>query len=152
MVDPNVVRRVLFNLDSGAEVGDNFHFVPRMRAQVGPFQSSTIKCGATSSAIVSVWDRNSIVGFARGIGDEVRYAQVLDVLVHPDYRRMGIGQELIRRLVSAPSMRVRAVILGTPTMREFYEATGFQCVNDKAFLMVMVRDEYGEDLIQPKDE
>ena len=136
-LDPNIVRDFF-----------NQYATWKVHPQVEKWE----KILANSSAIVSGWDRNSLLGFARGISDEVRYAQVLDVLVHPDYRRIGIGKELIRRLVSAPAMRVRAVILGTPTMREFYEATGFQCVNDKAFFMVMVRDEYGEDLIQPQNE
>ncbi len=107
---------------------------------------------ANSAAVVSAWEDDKIVGFARGISDGVRYAQVLDVLVHPDYRRMGIGKEVVSRLVKEPAMQVRAVILGTPSRRDFYESVGFQCVNDKAYFMVMVRDEYGEGLIQPVEE
>lgn len=34
-------------------------------------------------------------------------------------------------------------------MREFYESIGFRCENDEAYFMVLVRDEFGEDLIQP---
>ena len=45
-----------------------------------------------SCAVVTAWDDEQLVGFARAIGDQVRYAQVLDVLVHPDYRRMGHWQ------------------------------------------------------------
>lgn len=102
-----------------------------------------------SCTIISAWSGDHLIGFARGISDQVRYAQVLDVLVHPDYRRDGIGKELISRLVNDPAMCVRGVILGTPSMKEFYESAGFKCVNDEAFLMVLVRDEFGEDLIQP---
>lgn len=102
-----------------------------------------------SSAVISAWYKDSLVGLARGISDQVRYAQVLDVLVHPDYRRSGIGTELVNRLVDHPAMSVRSVILGTPSMREFYESAGFQCVNDRAYFMVLVRDEFGTDLIQP---
>ena len=58
---------------------------------------------------------------------------------------------LVTRLVNHPAMRVRGVVLGTPTMREFYQSVGFQCVNDQAFFMVLVRDEFGEGLILPVD-
>lgn len=105
-----------------------------------------------SSSIISAWDDDQLVGFARGISDQVRYAQVLDVLIHPDYRRKGIGKELVFRLIDHPAMCVRGVILGTPSMKEFYESAGFKCVNDQAFMMVLVRDEYGEGLIQPVKE
>jgi hypothetical protein len=46
-------------------------------------------------------------------------------------------------------MQVRGVSLGTPDQREFYEKLGVKCVNEKAYFMVLVRDEYGEGLIQP---
>jgi GNAT superfamily N-acetyltransferase len=101
--------------------------------------------------VITAWKDGILVGFARGISDHTRYAQVLDVLVHPNYRRSGVGKELIKRLLDHPSMCVRGVILGTPSMKEFYESVGFQCVNDIAYMMVLVRDEYGEGLIQPVD-
>lgn len=74
---------------------------------------------------------------------------MLEILVHPEYRRRGIGSELVKRLTSDPLMRVLALILGTPSEREFYESTGCQCVNEVAYFIVFVRDEYGEDLSQP---
>lgn len=104
---------------------------------------------ANSAAVISAWEDGVLVGFARGISDEVRYAQVLDVLVHPEYRGQGIGKSLIKRLVNEPVMQVRAVILGTPDKLEFYESAGFKCVNDRAYFMVMVRDEFGVGLLQP---
>ena len=104
---------------------------------------------ANSCSVISAWDNDELVGLARGISDEVRYAQVLDILVHPDYRRRGIGTELVTKLLASPSMQVRGVILGTPTMREFYETLGFKCVNEEAYFMVLVRDEFGTDLVQP---
>ena len=104
-----------------------------------------------SSAVISAWDDGDLIGLTRGISDRVRYAQVLEVLVHPAYRGSGIGRELVTRLINQPAMCVRGVILGTPTMKDFYESVGFKCVNDEAFFMVMVRDEFGEDLILPVD-
>ena len=86
---------------------------------------------SNSCSVISAWADEDLIGMARGINDEVRYAQVLDVLFHPDYRRRGIGKKLISKLLSSPSMKVRGVILGTPTMLEFYESVGFECVNEK---------------------
>lgn len=102
-----------------------------------------------SCAVVSAWDGERLVGFARGLGDGVRYRHVVDVLVHPDYRGQGIGAEVLRRLVDCPAMRVRGVVLGTPDQREFYESVGFQCLNERASPMVLVRDELGPELVQP---
>jgi GNAT superfamily N-acetyltransferase len=102
-----------------------------------------------SCAVVSAWDGDRLIGTVRGLSDEVRFAKVLDILVHPEYRRTGIGTEIMLRLLSHPTMQVRGVSLGTPDQREFYEKLGVKCVNEKAYFMVLVRDEYGEGLIQP---
>ena len=75
---------------------------------------------------------------------------MLDVLVHPDYRRNGIGTKLLETLICFKEMSVRGVILGTPTMSNFYESLGFTCVNEKAFLMVLISDEYSDGLIESK--
>jgi ribosomal protein S18 acetylase RimI-like enzyme len=104
---------------------------------------------SNSAAVVTAWDGEMLIGFVRGISDGIRYAQVLDVLVHPDYRRRGIGKRLIDRLLDEPPMQVRAVMLATPDKFEFYESVGFQCVNDRAYFMVRVRDKFGDDLVQP---
>ena len=117
--------------------------------KVHPTPEKWKKSLENSSAVITAWDEENLVGLTRGISDQVRYAQVLEVLVHPEYRSYGIGRELVTRLVNQPAMRVRGVILGTPTMKEFYETVGFKCVNDEAFFMVLVRDEFGEDLILP---
>ena len=56
---------------------------------------------------------------------------VLEVLVHPDARRLGVGQELLRAAVARAhaegfaTLGVEA-IGGTPAVK-FYEAMGFEC-------------------------
>ena len=120
--------------------------------KVHPYPDKWKKILENSSAVISAWQDGKLVGFTRGISDQTRYAQVLDVLVHPEYCRDGIGRELVTRLVNHPAMCVRGVILGTPDRREFYESIGFKCVNDQAFFMVLVRDEFGEGLILPIED
>ena len=102
-----------------------------------------------SAAVISAWDGDNLVGFTRGLSDTVRFAQVLEVLVHPEYREQGIGRELVSRLLDQPVMAVRGVILGTPDKKAFYEKLGFKCLNEKAYLMVMVRDQFSQGMILP---
>jgi ribosomal protein S18 acetylase RimI-like enzyme len=143
----------IFRNDKAIDASIVYGFFNRFATwKVHPRPRQWEKILSNSSAVITAWDDADLIGLARGISDEVRYAQVLEVLVHPDYRRLGIGKELVRRLISDPSMQVRGVNLGTPSMREFYESIGFRCVNDEAYFMVLVRDEFGEDLIQPVEE
>ena len=49
--------------------------------------------------IVSAWEGERLVGFARAISDGAFNAYISTVAVLPDYQRRGIGRELVRRLL-----------------------------------------------------
>jgi ribosomal protein S18 acetylase RimI-like enzyme len=49
--------------------------------------------------VVSAWEGNQLVGFARAISDGAFNAYISTVAVLPAYQRRGIGRELIHRLV-----------------------------------------------------
>jgi len=55
-----------------------------------------------SLAVVSIWDKDELVGFARATGDKVFNATVWDMVVRPDYQRLGVGRlvmcELLKEL------------------------------------------------------
>jgi ribosomal protein S18 acetylase RimI-like enzyme len=52
-----------------------------------------------SDYVVSAWDGKRLAGVARVISDGVFNAYIPDVLVDPQYRRMGIARELVRRVI-----------------------------------------------------
>jgi ribosomal protein S18 acetylase RimI-like enzyme len=45
------------------------------------------------------------IGFLRVISDKVRFAYLVDVVVHEEHRRQGIGQEMVRFALSHPELR-----------------------------------------------
>lgn len=45
------------------------------------------------------WDGERLVGFARIVTDGIFHAYVEDVVVHDEYRRRGLGNALITRLL-----------------------------------------------------
>ena len=51
--------------------------------------------------VVSAWDGDRLVGFARGISDGATNAYISTVAVLPEYQKRGIGREIIRRLVTS---------------------------------------------------
>jgi ribosomal protein S18 acetylase RimI-like enzyme len=52
-----------------------------------------------SMFVVSAWDADRLVGFARAVSDGASDAQISTVCVAEEYRRKGIASELIRRLM-----------------------------------------------------
>ena len=51
-----------------------------------------------STYVVSAWDGDRLVGFARAISDDAFNAYISTVAILPEYQRRGIGRELVQRL------------------------------------------------------
>jgi len=82
---------------------------------------------AHSKPVISVWDQDRLIGFARATSDGVYRAAIWDVVVHPDYRGAGLGRKLVETVLAHPLMnRVERVYLTTTHQQRFYEQIGFQ--------------------------
>ena len=80
-----------------------------------------------SNVVVSVWDTQRLIGFARATSDGVYRGTIWDVVIHPDYRGAGLGSKLVETVLSHPCMsRVERVYLMTTHQQRFYERIGFQ--------------------------
>jgi len=70
------------------------------------------------------------VGMGRAISDGVSDAYIQDVVVLPELRRQGIGQEIINRLTA--HCRAYGIswigLIGEPGTRGFYEALGYRAL------------------------
>ncbi len=74
----------------------------------------------------SAWDGQRLVGFARVLTDRIYRATLWDVVVHPDYQKRGVGEELMNRVLSHPVLsRVDKFWLNTRDKSRFYEKFGF---------------------------
>ncbi|MBV9387805.1 MAG: GNAT family N-acetyltransferase [Chroococcidiopsidaceae cyanobacterium CP_BM_ER_R8_30] len=82
---------------------------------------------ANSNPVISVWDRDRLIGFARATSDGIYRATIWDVVIHPDYRGSGLGRKLVETVLSHPHMnRVERVYLMTTHQQRFYERIGFK--------------------------
>ncbi|PZD72285.1 Mycothiol acetyltransferase [Acaryochloris thomasi RCC1774] len=80
-----------------------------------------------SRPIISVWDQEHLIGFARATSDGIYRATIWDVVIHPDYRGEGLGRKLVQTLLAHPHMnRVERVSLMTTHHQSFYEGIGFE--------------------------
>ncbi len=94
---------------------------------------------ANSYPIISVWDRQELIGFARATSDGIYRAMIWDVVVHPDYRGQGLGRQLVQTLLAHPRMnRVERIYLTTTHQQSFYEHIGF--VSNSSTTMVLNQD------------
>ncbi|GAB4239279.1 MAG: hypothetical protein Kow00121_66020 [Elainellaceae cyanobacterium] len=91
---------------------------------------------AHSKPIVTAWDGDRLIGFARATSDGVYRATIWDVIVHPDYQGAGIGRRLVETVLMHPHVnRVERVYLMTTNQQKFYQRIGFE--ENKTTTMVL---------------
>jgi N-acetylglutamate synthase-like GNAT family acetyltransferase len=79
-----------------------------------------------SEPVVSAWDEEKLIGFARATSDGVYRATIWDVVVDCDYQRLGLGRKLVETVLADPCMqRVEKIYLTTTHQQSFYERLGF---------------------------
>jgi len=76
--------------------------------------------------VFSAWDDRRLVGFARVLTDRIYRATLWDVVVHPDYQGRGVGESIMKTILSHPVLsRVQKFWLNTRDKQAFYERFGF---------------------------
>lgn len=71
------------------------------------------------------------IGFLRVISDKVRFAYLLDVVVHEDHRRQGIGQKMVKFALAHPDLQlVYHWLLITTDAHGVYERCGFSLLKN----------------------
>ncbi|MBD3882911.1 GNAT family N-acetyltransferase [Phormidium tenue FACHB-886] len=81
-----------------------------------------------SKPVVSVWEGDRLIGFARATSDGIYRATLWDVVIHPDYQGAGLGRKLVETVLMHPCVnRVERVYLMTTNQQHFYERIGFEC-------------------------
>jgi len=91
---------------------------------------------ANSEPVISVWNAEELIGFARATSDGIYRATIWDVVIHPEYQGNGLGIKLVETVLSHSKMRfVERVYLMTTNQQKFYEKIGFQTNNTTTMVL-----------------
>jgi len=82
------------------------------------------KAIAGSRWVVTAWDQDALVGFARAISDGITTAYVTDVVVAPSHRRRGVATGLMHALLDGRDA-IQFVLRAEPELHPFYRKLGF---------------------------
>lgn len=87
-----------------------------------------VKGAYNSALVVGAFNRQGEqIGFARAISDKTRYAYILDVIVHENYRHQEIGAKLIKSILDSEELAdVYIWQLTTGDAHTFYKKFGFE--------------------------
>lgn len=92
----------------------------------------------SSNLIVTAWDGELLVGVSRSITDWVWSCYLADLAVHPDYKKSGIGKELVRLTKEKLGEQAMILLLSVPTAMEYYPKIGM-IKEDRAFTILRTK-------------
>lgn len=83
-----------------------------------------------SCLVFAVIDEQSkkLIGFARVLTDNMRYAYIYDVMTEEQYRGLGLGKMIMQHIINHPKLTGIKYIELTcaPDMEKYYEKFGFK--------------------------
>ncbi|MBI3352122.1 MAG: GNAT family N-acetyltransferase [Nitrospirae bacterium] len=83
------------------------------------------KALSNSTLVISAWDRDLLVGFARVLSDKVFRATLWDVIVLPDYQKQGVGSMMIEKIIFHPLLKTVDRFWLNTKQPDFYKKFGF---------------------------
>ena len=90
-----------------------------------------------STVVVSLWNRNQLIGFGRATSDQVFRAVLWDVVVASDYQGLGFGKLIIESILTNKKIRsVEKIYLMTTNSSKFYKQLGFKLNNSQSLLIL----------------
>jgi predicted N-acetyltransferase YhbS len=79
-----------------------------------------------SNLIVTAWDNDLLVGVSRSITDWVWACYLSDLAVRQEYKKEGIGRELINLTRDKVGEQSMVLLLSVPSAMEYYPKVGFE--------------------------
>lgn len=98
---------------------------------IGIKKDEVIKGAENSALVVGIFlnDGNQI-GYSRVISDKTRFAYILDVYIHENYRKKGLGQKMINYILNYKELKdIYQWLLITKDAHGVYSKLGFKPVS-----------------------
>ncbi|AUB58043.1 hypothetical protein BK008_06765 [Methanobacterium sp. MZ-A1] len=94
-----------------------------------------------SSLVVGVFLDGIQIGYSRVVSDKTRFAFILDVYIHEDHRKKGIGQKMLNYILSHKELEdVYIWMLVTEDAHSVYGKVGFEPISHPENCMEIRRE------------
>lgn len=111
-----------------------------VRWESGNYPDKLARAMANSTAVVSAWDGDRLVGLVRALSDGETVAFLHYLLVDPAYQGQHIGDELMRRILAPMADLLYVKIMPSdPATIPFYARYGFRQYD---YYSAMVRKQF----------
>ena len=122
-------------------IDDIEHMLSKVFWSPGITRNEILKGIKNSALVVGAYmETGQQIGFLRVVSDKVRFAYLMDVVVHEKYRRQGIGQKMVRFALSHPELKdVYQWLLGTLDAHGVYKKLGFEPLKNTEKWMSIIK-------------
>lgn len=79
-----------------------------------------------SNLVVTAWHNDLLVGVSRSITDWVWSCYLADLAVRADYKKAGIGKQLIHLTKEKVGEQSMVLLLSVPSAMDYYPKVGFE--------------------------
>lgn len=134
--------RIDINADKDRRrIDDIQHMLSKVFWSPGITKNEILKGIKNSALVVGAYtEKGEQIGFLRVVSDKVRFAYLMDVVVHEKYRRQGIGQKMVRFALSHPELKdVYQWLLGTLDAHGVYKKLGFEPLTNMEKWMSIIK-------------
>ena len=83
-----------------------------------------------SGSVYSAWDGDKLVGLINALDDSIMTAYIHYMLIDPEYKRLGIGKQLIDQMKERYKDYLTVVLVSYEMASEFYIKCGFTHAKD----------------------
>lgn len=95
--------------------------------ELGPKKPADLKVVFSNSRFrFFVSDDGRLIGAGRAVSDGVDISYICDVAVHPGHQGLGIGKEIVSRLVELSRGHKKIILYSAPGKESFYQKIGFR--------------------------
>ena len=92
---------------------------------------------SNSNVIITLWNKNNLVGFGRATTDQVYRAVLWDIVVSKDLQGIGLGKVLIEELLNDKKINsAEKIYLMTTDRKDFYKQLGFKVHTNQTLMML----------------
>lgn len=96
-----------------------------------------VKAMHNSTAVISTWDGEKLVGLVRGLDDGATVAFIHYLLVRPEYQKFHIGTELMNRLLMRyQNLLYVKIVPSDPNTIPFYKRFGFRQYDNYSAMII----------------
>ena len=98
-----------------------------LAAHMGQETASDLKAGFSKSTFMCFgYDSGRLIAAGRALADGKDSSYICGVAVHPDHQGLGLGRELVTRLITLSKGRSKIYLHASPGKEPFYRKLGFR--------------------------